>query len=113
MHSIAISRGGRRSEPGLAPQPDGTAILRNLREVIGELVFFDDEKALSIRLHQSQIMKSLHEKGDLRRRRAYHVRQFFMGNLQFNPDAVRVLLGPTATTSDPAAARCPPSQDWR
>jgi hypothetical protein len=87
--------------------------LGNLSEVMGELVFFDDEKALSIRLHQSQIMKSLHEEGDLRRRRAYHVRQFFMGNLQFNPDAVRVLLGPTATTSDPAAGRCPPSQDWR
>jgi hypothetical protein len=91
--------------------------LGNLSKVIVELVFFDDEKALSIRLHQSQIMKSLHEESDLRRRRAYHVRQFFMGNLQLNPDAVRVLpcpvCGPTATTSGRAAARCPPSQDWR
>ena len=72
MHSIAISRGGRRSEPGLAPQPDGTAILRNLREVIGELVFFDDEKMIAIGFDQSQVAKSLHEEADPRPCRAYH-----------------------------------------
>ena len=69
MHSIAISRGGRT---GVAPPPDGRAILRNLREVIGEFVFLDDEKMIAIGFDQSQVAKSLHEEADPRPRRAYH-----------------------------------------
>jgi hypothetical protein len=53
MHSIAISRGGRTSEPGLAPRPAGPAVLPNLREVIGEFVFLDDEKMIAIGFDQS------------------------------------------------------------
>src|SRR6266850_1704789 len=52
------------------------AALGNLGEVIGELPFFDDEKAISIRLDQPEVMKSLHKQADSRPRRAYHRGQF-------------------------------------
>ncbi len=35
--------------------------LGDLREISGELVFFDDEKAILIRLDQAKVMKSLHK----------------------------------------------------
>ena len=50
----------------------GTAFLSDLREVIGEFVFLDDEKMITIGFDQSQVAKSLHEKADPRPRRAYH-----------------------------------------
>jgi hypothetical protein len=54
------------------------AALGDLSEVIGELPFFDDEKAISIRLDQPEVMKSLHKQADPRPRRAHHLGQFFV-----------------------------------
>ena len=54
------------------------AALGDLGEVSGELVFFDDEKAISIRLNQPEVMKSLHKQADPRPRRTDHLRQFFV-----------------------------------
>ena len=57
----------------------GPRPLRNLRQVIGEFLFFDNQETIFIRLNQPEIMKSLHEQADPRPRRADHLRQFFMG----------------------------------
>lgn len=50
----------------------GGAFLSDLREVIGEFVFLDDEKMIAIGFDQSQVAKSLHEEADPRPRRADH-----------------------------------------
>ena len=50
------------------------APLGDLSEVTNELIFFDDEKAISIRLNQSKVVKSLHKHTDSRLGRAYHLR---------------------------------------
>jgi hypothetical protein len=71
--------------------PSG-GILGDLREVIGELVLLDDEEMIAAGFDQSQVAKSLHEKADPRPRRAHHLRQFFMGNLQFDANTARVFL---------------------
>jgi hypothetical protein len=78
-----------RSEAG--PQ-NCAAPLGDLSEVIGEFGFFDDEKAISVRLNQPKVVEALHKDADPRPRRAHHLRQFFMGNLQFDANAARVLL---------------------
>ena len=70
----------------------GAAVLGNLREVIGEFVFLDDEKMIVVGFDQSQVTKSLHEQADPRPRRADHLGQFFMGNLQLDANAARVFL---------------------
>ena len=46
--------------------------LGDLREVIDQFVFLDDEKMIAIGFDQSQVAKSLHEEADPRPRRAYH-----------------------------------------
>jgi hypothetical protein len=73
------------------------ASLGNLSEVIGELVFFDDEKALSVGLNQPKVVEALHEDADPRPGCAYHLGQFFMGNLQFDANAAGVLLAHCAS----------------
>ena len=50
----------------------------DLGEVSSELVFFDDEKPIFIRLNQPEVMKSLHKQADPRPRRSYHLGQFFV-----------------------------------
>jgi hypothetical protein len=67
-----------------AAPDNGTAFLGILQKVIGEPVFLDDEKAISIRLDQPKATKPLHKPADPRPRRADHLRQFFMGNLQLD-----------------------------
>jgi hypothetical protein len=57
------------------------AALGDLSEVIGEVVFFDDEKAISVGLNQPQAVEALHKQADPRPGRAHHLGQFFMGNL--------------------------------
>jgi len=54
--------------------------LGDLRQVIGELAFFDDEKVIFVGLDQTQVVKPLHEQADSRPRRADHCGEFFMGN---------------------------------
>ena len=49
---------------------------RRLSEVIGEFLFFDDEKAIFIRLNQPKVMKSLHKQADPRAGRAHHLGEF-------------------------------------
>jgi len=44
--------------------------LGDLSQVIGELIFFDNEKPIFIRLDQPKILKSLHKQTDPRPRRA-------------------------------------------
>src|SRR5438093_9514596 len=68
------------------------AAIGDLSEVIGEFLFFDDEKAIFIRLNQPKVMKSLHKQADPWSRRAHHLGEFFMGNLQLDANAARVLL---------------------
>ena len=63
------------------PQNCVAAALGDLSEVIGEFVFFDDEKAISVGLDQPKVMKALHKQADPRPGRAHHLGQFFMGNL--------------------------------
>ena len=46
--------------------------LGNLREIIGQFVFLDDEKMIAIGFDQSQVAKSLHEQADPWPRRADH-----------------------------------------
>jgi hypothetical protein len=75
-----------------AAPDDGAAFLGILQRVIGEFVFLDDEKMIAIGFDQSQVAKFRHEDADPRPRRADHLRQFFMGNLQLDADAARVLL---------------------
>ena len=48
------------------------AALGDLGEVSRELVFFDDEKPISIRLNQPEIVKALHKQTDPRPRRPHH-----------------------------------------
>ena len=52
------------------------AALGDLSEVSSELVFFDDEKAIFIRLNQPEVMKSLHKQADPRAGRAHHLGEF-------------------------------------
>ena len=47
---------------------------------------------IAIGFDEFEVAKSLHQEADTRPRRAYHLRQFFMGNLRFNADTARVLL---------------------
>jgi hypothetical protein len=54
---------------------NNAAALGDLGEVSSELVFFDDEKPIFIRLNQSEVMKSLHKQAGPRPRRAHHLRQ--------------------------------------
>ena len=67
-----------------------TVDLGDLREVVDQLVFLDDEKMIAIGFNQSQVAKSLHEQADPWPRRADHSGQFLMGNLQFDANAARV-----------------------
>jgi hypothetical protein len=69
-----ISRCSRRCPAALAK-------LGDLSEVIGEVVFFDDEKAISVGLNQPQVVEALHKDADPRPGRAHHLGQFFVGNL--------------------------------
>jgi len=48
------------------------AALGALSEISSQFVFFDDEKAISIRLDQSKSLKSLHKHTDPGPRRADH-----------------------------------------
>ena len=59
----------------------GVTALGDLRQVSAELLFFDDQEALSVSLYQTEVMKALHEKTDARPRRSDHLGQFFVGNL--------------------------------
>ena len=52
------------------------AAIGDLSEVIGEFLFFDDEKAIFIRLNQPKVMKSLHKQADPRAGRAHHLGEF-------------------------------------
>jgi hypothetical protein len=93
------------------------AALGDLREVIGEFVFFDDEKVIFIRLDQPKVVEALHKQADPWSRRAHHLGQLFMGNLQLDANAARIFLAPAcgraAKASSPAAARYRPSPGWR
>ena len=72
------------------------AVLRpasgDLSEVISELLFFDDQKMLSICLDQSEVMEALHKQADPGSRGAHHLGEFFMGNFQLDANAARVFL---------------------
>ena len=64
-----------------APKPpvaDAQVALGNLREVIGKLVFVDDENMFPIRLNKPQVAKSLHEQADPRPSRTHHLGQFIV-----------------------------------
>ena len=52
--------------------------LSNLREVIGKLVFVDDENVFPVRLNKPQVAKSLHEQADPRPSRTHHLGQFIV-----------------------------------
>jgi hypothetical protein len=52
------------------------AAIGDLSEVIGEFLFFDDKKAIFIRLNQPKVMKSLHKQADPRAGRAHHLGEF-------------------------------------
>jgi hypothetical protein len=58
-----------------------TTTLGDLRQIVGEFVFLDDEKMVLILFDQPKVAKSLHKQTDPRPRRAHHLGQFFMGNL--------------------------------
>ena len=60
---------------------------------------------IAIGFDQSEVAKSLHKHTDSRPGRAYHLRQFFMGNLKFNADAARVLLAHGAGQSQQRLAQ--------
>ena len=45
-----------------------------------------------IRLNQPKVMEPLHEQADPRPRRADHLGQFFMGNLELDTNAARIFL---------------------
>jgi hypothetical protein len=92
-----LSNNERFSKENIAPPtrtPDthGAARLPDLNEIIGEFLFFDDKKAISIRLNQPKIPKSLHEQTDPGPRDSHHLGQPFVRNLQLNPYAARVFL---------------------
>jgi hypothetical protein len=72
------------------------AKLGNLREVTHELVFFDNQEVIFVCLKQPQILKALHEHADAGPRRAHHLRQFFLRDLQLDEDAARVFLAECA-----------------
>jgi len=57
---------------------DRAAVLGDLGKVSSELVFFDDEKPIFVRLNQPEVMKPLHKQADPRPRRAHHLGQFFV-----------------------------------
>jgi hypothetical protein len=66
----------------LTQAPGGAQpLLGDLSEVTGEVVFFDDEKAISVGLNQPKVVEALHKDADPRPGRAHHLGQFFMGNL--------------------------------
>jgi hypothetical protein len=50
--------------------------VNDLSQVIGKLLFFDNEKALCARLNQPEDPKSLHKLADPGPRGANHLRQF-------------------------------------
>ena len=52
------------------------AALGDLSEVIGEFLFFADEKAIFISLNQPKVMKSLRKQADPRGGRAHHLGEF-------------------------------------
>ena len=66
--------------------------LGDLSQIVSEFPFFDNKKAISIRLDQPKVMKSLHKQTDPRPRRAHHLGEFFMRNLQFDANAARIFL---------------------
>src|SRR5258705_12497229 len=66
--------------------------LCNLRQVIGEFLFFDDEKTIFIRLNQPEVMKSLHKQAHPGPSRADHLGQFFMGYPELDANAARIFL---------------------
>ena len=47
--------------------------LGDLRQVVGEFVFLDDEKMVFIRFDQPKIAESLHKQADPRPRRTHHL----------------------------------------
>src|SRR5581483_11233179 len=64
----------------------------NLSEIIGQFFFFDDKESIFIGLDQSKMMKSLHEQTDSGPRRADHLGQLLVRNLELDADAARVFL---------------------
>jgi hypothetical protein len=60
-----------------------------LGRIIGEFIFFDDQEAVSIRLNQPKVMKSLHEQTDPGPRRSHRLADFFMGYPELDANAVR------------------------
>jgi hypothetical protein len=69
-----------------------TAALGDLSEVSGELLFFDDEEVVCVRLDQSQVPEALHKLADPGPCGTNHLRQFFMRNLRFDANAARIFL---------------------
>jgi hypothetical protein len=76
----------------------GEQTIGNLREVIGEFVFPDDEKMIAIGFEQSQVAKSLHEK--LIRGRVVPTisDNSSWGNLQLDADAAETTSGRAAAS---------------
>jgi hypothetical protein len=66
------------------------AMPTNLRQVISELIIFNDDEVLGVRLNQPQVPKALHKEADPRPRRAHHVRQFFVRDFVFDANVVCV-----------------------
>ena len=66
--------------------------LGDLRDVSSELLFFDNEEVIFVRLDQSKVPKFPHKHAGPWSRRAHHIRQFLMRNLQFNANAPWVFL---------------------
>jgi len=68
------------------------AALGDLRQVVGQLLFFDNEKTFLVSLNETEIVESLHEQADARPRRANHLGKFFMGDLELDTDTARIFL---------------------
>jgi hypothetical protein len=68
------------------------AALGDVSQVISELLLFDNEKVIFIRLNQPHIPKPLHKHADPGPCGADHFRQFFMRDFQFDADAARIFL---------------------
>jgi len=64
----------------------------DLSEVIRELLFFDNEEVIFVRLNQPQVPKPLHKHADSGPCGTNHLRQFFMRDLQFDAYAARIFL---------------------
>ena len=76
----------------IAPSARALPALGDLREIIDEFVFFDDQEMILIGLDQAEIMKPLHKQTDPRPGRADHLGEFFVGNLELDANTARIFL---------------------